>query len=65
MPTQSSCAHASRSTAKEAGFPDLTFDGLVGFFGVPTCPTELRDSYVAGGREAAFDPANQELRHAS
>lgn len=30
-------------TAAEAGFPELTMDGLVGFFGPPGMPLELRD----------------------
>jgi tripartite-type tricarboxylate transporter receptor subunit TctC len=47
-------------TAKEAGFPDLTFDGLVGFFGWAGMPTELRDSIAADIREAAADPAIEE-----
>jgi hypothetical protein len=48
------------TTAKEAGFPDLTFDGLVGFFGWAGMPTELRDSIAADIREAAADPAIEE-----
>ena len=47
-------------TAKEAGFPDLTFDGLVGFFGWAGMPTELRDSIAADIREAAADPTIEE-----
>ncbi|MFL5060772.1 MAG: Bug family tripartite tricarboxylate transporter substrate binding protein [Xanthobacteraceae bacterium] len=47
-------------TAKEAGFPDLTFDGLVGFFGWAGMPTELRDSIAADIREAAADPVIEE-----
>jgi hypothetical protein len=34
---------------------DLTFDGLVGFFGWAGMPTELRDSIAADIREAAAD----------
>ena len=30
-------------TAAEAGFPELTMDGLVGFFGPPGMPLELRE----------------------
>ena len=47
-------------TAKEAGFPDLTFDGLVGFFGWAGMPAELRDSIAADTREAAADPVIEE-----
>jgi tripartite-type tricarboxylate transporter receptor subunit TctC len=47
-------------TAKEAGFTDLTFDGLVGFFGWAGMPTELRDSIAADIREAAADPTIEE-----
>jgi Uncharacterized protein conserved in bacteria len=34
-------------TAEEAGFPELTFDGVVGFFGGRDLPTALRDR-IAG-----------------
>ena len=47
-------------TAKEAGFPDLTFDGLVGFFGWAGMPDQLRDSIAADIREAAADKTIEE-----
>ena len=34
-------------TAEEAGFPELTFDGVVGFFGGRDLPASLRDR-IAG-----------------
>jgi tripartite-type tricarboxylate transporter receptor subunit TctC len=37
-------------TAAEAGFPELTFDGLVGFFGPPGMPLELRERIAADVR---------------
>jgi tripartite-type tricarboxylate transporter receptor subunit TctC len=43
-------------TAKEAGFPDLTFDGLVGFFGPPSMPAQLRESIARDVREVGSDP---------
>src|SRR5262249_1707382 len=38
-------------TVKEAGYPDLTFDGLVGLFGPPEMPKELRERIAADVRE--------------
>ena len=44
-------------TVKEAGYPALTFDGLVGFFGPSGMPNELRDRIAADIRGAvAGDP---------
>jgi tripartite-type tricarboxylate transporter receptor subunit TctC len=43
-------------TVKEAGRPDLSFDGLVGFFSSPAVPTPLRDSIAADVRETGADP---------
>jgi len=34
-------------TVKEAGYPELTFDGLVGFFGPSGMPNELRERIAA------------------
>ena len=42
-------------TVAEAGFPDLTLDGLVGFFGPHDMPLQLRERIAADVREAA-DP---------
>jgi len=39
-------------TVTEAGYPDLTLDGLVGFFGPPNMPERIRDSIAADVREA-------------
>jgi len=43
-------------TAKEAGFPSLTLDGLVGVFGQKQMPAEVRDRIAADVVEAASDP---------
>src|SRR5262245_32283341 len=42
-------------TVAEAGFPDLTLDGLVGFFGPHDMPLQLRERIAADVKEAA-DP---------
>ena len=45
-------------TVKEAGYPDLTLDGLVGFFGPPGMPLALRERIAADvAAVAAADPA--------
>ncbi len=46
-------------TVKEAGYPDLHLDGLVGFFGAPDMPKELRERIAADVRKAA-DPVVEE-----
>src|SRR6185503_1381806 len=43
-------------TAAQAGFPGLTFDGLVGFFGTRDMPNELRERIAADVRQALTDP---------
>jgi tripartite-type tricarboxylate transporter receptor subunit TctC len=44
-------------TAKEAGYPELTLDGLVGFFGPPDMPMALRERIAADVRAVvAADP---------
>jgi tripartite-type tricarboxylate transporter receptor subunit TctC len=40
-------------TAQEAGFPAMTFDGLVGLFGPPGMPLELRQRITSDIRQAA------------
>ena len=47
-------------TAAEAGFPELTMDGLVGFFGPPGMPLELRERIAQDVR--AVTDASVELR---
>ncbi|MGZ3410325.1 MAG: Bug family tripartite tricarboxylate transporter substrate binding protein [Xanthobacteraceae bacterium] len=44
-------------TAVEAGYPSLEVEGLVGLFGPPSMPMELRERIAADIREAAADPA--------
>ncbi len=41
-------------TAGDAGFPELSFDGLVGFFGPPGMPLQLRER-IAGDVRAVTD----------
>jgi tripartite-type tricarboxylate transporter receptor subunit TctC len=40
-------------TVKEAGYPALTLDGLVGLFGPPSMPNDLRQRIAADVRDAA------------
>jgi tripartite-type tricarboxylate transporter receptor subunit TctC len=46
-------------TVTEAGYPDLAFDGLVGFFGPPDMPNRIRESIAADVRET-FDSVVEE-----
>jgi tripartite-type tricarboxylate transporter receptor subunit TctC len=47
--------HPGVVTVKEAGHPELTFDGLVGFFGPKSMPLSLRKQIAADMREAIMD----------
>jgi tripartite-type tricarboxylate transporter receptor subunit TctC len=47
-------------TAAEAGYPDLTFDGVTGFFGWREMPVELRDRIAADVRTVANNAAVKE-----
>jgi tripartite-type tricarboxylate transporter receptor subunit TctC len=44
-------------TAKEAGYPDLTFDGVVGFYGWRDMPDDLKERIAADVRAVGADPA--------
>ncbi len=44
-------------TVTEAGFPDLTFDGLIGLFGPRDMPQSVRDRIAADIKEVVADPA--------
>lgn len=44
-------------TATEAGFPSLEVEGLVGLFGLPLVPVDLRNRIAADVREVAAEPA--------
>jgi len=48
-------------TVKEAGYPSLTLDGLVGLFGPPEMPAEVRDRIAADIRAAADDTIKERL----
>ncbi len=43
-------------TVAEAGFPALTFDGLIGLFGPRDMPEAVRDRIAADVKEAVADP---------
>jgi tripartite-type tricarboxylate transporter receptor subunit TctC len=43
-------------TVAQAGYPELTFDGLVGLFGPPNMVPELRERIAADIRAVAADP---------
>jgi tripartite-type tricarboxylate transporter receptor subunit TctC len=43
-------------TVAEAGEPDLGFDGLVGLFGPPSMPLDLRERIAADVKVVAQDP---------
>jgi len=44
-------------TAQEAGYPDLTFDGVVGFYGWRDMPADLKQRIAADVRAVGADPA--------
>ena len=44
-------------TAKEAGYPELLFEGVVGFYGWRNIPASLRNSIAADVRAVASDSA--------
>jgi tripartite-type tricarboxylate transporter receptor subunit TctC len=46
-------------TAAQAGYPALTFDGLVGLFGPPSMAAPLRERIAADIRAVAADPGVQ------
>ena len=43
-------------TAAEAGYPELTFDGVVGFYGTRDMPAEITDRVAADVAAVANDP---------
>jgi tripartite-type tricarboxylate transporter receptor subunit TctC len=43
-------------TVAQAGFPELTFDGLIGLFGPRNMPAAVRDQIAADVKEAVSDP---------
>jgi len=44
-------------TAAEAGYPELTFDAVVGFYGWRDMPAELKERIAADVRAVSADPA--------
>jgi tripartite-type tricarboxylate transporter receptor subunit TctC len=52
-------------TAQEAGYPELTFEGVVGFYGWRDIPSDLKDRIAADIRAVATDPAIGERLAAS
>jgi tripartite-type tricarboxylate transporter receptor subunit TctC len=44
-------------TAAEAGYPELTFDGIVGFYGTRDMPAEIIDRVAADVAAVVSDPA--------
>jgi len=59
--TSRSPAQPDLPTVKEAGYPALTLDGLVGLFGPPDMPAELRERIAADIRAAADDTIKERL----
>lgn len=49
--------HPDLPTVAEAGFPGLTFDGLVGIFGQRDLPAQARERIASGIRTVLSDPA--------
>jgi hypothetical protein len=47
-------------TAQEAGYPDLTFDGVVGFYGWRDMPADLKQRIAADVR--AVEPTRRSVR---
>ena len=52
-------------TVAQMGFPGLTFDGLVGFYGTRDMPNELRERIATDVRAAIADPTIIDLLHAT
>jgi tripartite-type tricarboxylate transporter receptor subunit TctC len=48
-------------TVREAGFPELALDGLVGFFGPPQMPDRIREGIAADVREAMDSAVEERL----
>jgi tripartite-type tricarboxylate transporter receptor subunit TctC len=49
-------SHPDLPTVKEAGYPELTLDGLVGLFGPKSMPAALRERIAADVKVAINDP---------
>ena len=55
--SEPSAAAPGVPTVSQLGFPGLTFDGLVGFYGTRDMPIELRERIAADVTAAVTDPA--------
>jgi tripartite-type tricarboxylate transporter receptor subunit TctC len=55
--SERSAAVSAVQTVKEAGYPNLTLDGIWGFYGWRGMPDPLREKIAKDVREAANDPA--------
>ena len=60
LPPERSPAAPEVPTAAEAGYPQLTFRAVTGFFGGPDMPASLRERIAADVRAIAADPAIKE-----
>jgi len=49
-------------TVAEAGYPDLTLDGLVGFFGPRNMPEQIREDIAAAVHDAIDPTVEERLR---
>ena len=49
----------------EAGFPAMTFDGLIGLFGPRNMPAAVRDRIAADVKEVVADPDDHGAAHAT
>ncbi|HEY4819655.1 MAG TPA: tripartite tricarboxylate transporter substrate-binding protein, partial [Xanthobacteraceae bacterium] len=58
-------AEPNLPTVKEAGYPGLTIDGLVGLFGPAGMPLALRERIAADMRAVAADPIIADRLNAS
>jgi tripartite-type tricarboxylate transporter receptor subunit TctC len=55
--SERAAAFPDTPTVAEAGFPNMTFDGLVGLFGPRSMADDVRDRIAADIREVLKDPA--------
>ena len=63
--SEPSLAMPGMPTVTQAGYPQLTFDGLVGFYGTRDMPNEVRERIATDVREALADPKIVDRLHAT